>query len=114
MTGVIEFKTKHGPIRIEVDEAVLPTTGSKKGAEPMNAREPKKLVAIATTSFAQATDMLYAYTANIQDALKDLDIAPKDVAIELNLKFIGEAGFVIAKAGTEAEFKILISWTPAA
>jgi hypothetical protein len=48
----------------------------------------------------------------LQHIVSELHHAPevKGIDVELGLKLTGEAGFVVAKGGAEANFRVLIRW----
>jgi phosphoglucomutase len=51
----------------------------------------------------------------VQKVVAELDVMPKEVSVEVGLKFAFEAGagfFAIAKAGTEADMKVSLTWEP--
>lgn len=115
MTGILKFETKHGTVAIEVDEDQAGTVQAsdaddgyvRKGSEPMTAKGPK-----IPSSFSKAMEPLRAYAGNIEEVISDLDITPREVSVEVGLKWSGETGFIIAKAGTEVEMKVALTWEP--
>ena len=41
-----------------------------------------------------------------------MDLRPDEVTVEVGIKFVGEAGIVIARASTEANLVVTLKWTP--
>ena len=127
MTGILRFETSYGPVLVEVDEKVARNAQSADGIAEVMARGyvPKSpsasttassgnIVAKAPTSFGEAMTSLRAYAANLQELIGNLDLTPKEVSVEIGLTIAGEAGWIIAKAGTSAEIKIALTWEPGA
>jgi hypothetical protein len=48
----------------------------------------------------------------VTDTVKDINVAdrPTKVELEFGLKFDAEAGAVVARASTEAAFKVVLTW----
>ena len=61
-------------------------------------------------SFEQAVSKLRPIIKAVMTQLSDL--GPKDIQIELALKFSAGAGVILAKASTEGSCKITVSWKP--
>lgn len=69
--------------------------------------------ATSNTRFENAMSSLQAYAGSVQDIVNNLATTPKEVTVEVGLTLKGEAGFfAIAKAGTEAEMRVTLSWEP--
>jgi hypothetical protein len=115
VTGILVFKSAHGDIAVEVDEEVARAAGGQasvsKGAVPLSKRGGEVL-ARSPVDFAEAMQTLKAYAATVEDLIKGLDLRPKEVSVQVGLKLKGEAGFIIAKAGTEAEMQVSLKWQP--
>lgn len=118
MTGIVQFRTRRGDkVSVEVDDAVARAAHDdaagrvKKGAAPMTAKGGE-LVSLAPKSFEEAMETLKAYAGGLQDMIDDMDLRPREVAVEIGLKMSGSAGFVIAKAGAETEMKVSLTWEP--
>ena len=120
MTGILTFETKHGTIAVEVDETVARAAGGEaatpaftsKGAQTMTAKGMGDIVAAAPKSFDEAMATLKAYAGSLEDLIMGLDLTPKEVSVEIGLKMSGSAGFIIAKAGSEVEMKVALTWEP--
>lgn len=120
MTGILRFETKHGEVLVEVDEAVARAAGGEteapgmtaKGTQPLTARGAGDVIANAPRSFEEAMGSLRAYAASLQDLIATLDVAPREVTVEIGLKMAGSAGFIIAKAEAETEMKVALKWEP--
>jgi hypothetical protein len=61
-------------------------------------------------------DSLDGVGSALENIVAELRHAPevKAIDLELGLKVSGEAGFVVAKAGAEANFRVLVRWERAA
>lgn len=118
MSRIVTFDSQHGPIHFEVDDTgssidKSKTTDSglvpKGGAQQRSKPAPIK----SDTHFERAMSSLQAYAGSVQDIVQELANTPKEVTVEVGLKLVGEAGFfAIAKAGTEAEMRVKLSWRP--
>lgn len=121
MTGILVFKSAHGDIAVEVDEAVARAAADgagegparRRGAEPLGGKGAEVL-ARSSVDFAQAMQTLKAYAGTVEDLIKSLDLVPSEVSVQVGLKLTGQAGFIIAKAGTEAEMQVALKWQPGA
>lgn len=113
MNDIITFDSDFGPISFEADTTGM-TTGTggdrAKGVQPMSTGGDEAVK--SDTRFDKALDTLRAYAGTIQQVVGNLDVTPREVTVEVGLKLKGEAGFVIAKAGAEAEMKIALKWEP--
>lgn len=123
MTGILQFETAHGTVSVEVDDPVAAAAGSKQpGEESLTAKggyvpagaEAGEIVAKATATFSEAMESFKAYAGGLADIVDNLDIAPEEVSFEIGLKMSGSTGFIIAKAGGEAEMKVALTWKPKA
>ena len=112
MTGILVFKSAHGDIAVEVDEEVARAAGASKGSVPLT-KDGGDVLARSPVDFADALKTLKAYAGTVEDLIKGLNFVPREVSVQVGLKLKGEAGFIIAKAGTEAEMQISLKWQPA-
>lgn len=91
-----------GSITLEVDEAPGGRTmrGGGDGA------------ALIERSERTLEDALGGIGDALQHIVSELRHAPevKAVDVELGLRLSGEAGFVVAKCGAEANFRVLVHW----
>jgi NTP-dependent ternary system trypsin peptidase co-occuring protein len=65
----------------------------------------------ASESFESALDRVRLAAAVVRDKVKDLEVAPNEVAVEFSIKLGTAAGVVVASASTEANLKVLLRWT---
>jgi hypothetical protein len=72
------------------------------------------IVVKANESFESALDRVRWAAEGLLARLTSLASPPDEVAIEFGVKLNAETGAVIAKAATEANFKINLKWTRAA
>jgi hypothetical protein len=87
---------------VEIDEA--PAGRTMRGGSDGSA-----LVEQSTQTLEQS---LGGIGSALQHIVSELRHAPevKAIDVELGLKLTGEAGFVVAKAGGEANFRVLVQW----
>ena len=72
-----------------------------------------EIVVKANESFESALDRVRWAAEGLLDRLTSLASPPDEVAVEFGVKLNAETGAVIAKAATEANFKINLKWTRA-
>ena len=73
-----------------------------------------EIVVKANESFESALDRVRWAAEGLLDRLTSLASPPDEVKVEFGVKLNAETGAVIAKAATEANFKINLKWTRAA
>ncbi len=121
MTGIMIFESAHGRIAVEVDDSAaqaalpegVPEDWVAKGSPGApQTKGDGNVVVKATASFTDAMGSLKAYAASLNDVIASLAVKPQQVSVEIGLKLEGEAGFIIAKAGTAAEMKVALTWEP--
>ena len=121
MTKVVTFATEFGPIHFEVDELPPAEDSSPDVSGELVAKGPFGLSGaagafkevISETRFENAIGSLKAYAQGIQEIVQGMNARPKEVTVEVGLTLKGEAGFfAIAKAGSEAQMKVKMSWEP--
>jgi Trypsin-co-occurring domain 1 len=61
--------------------------------------------------FAAALEHIKTAASQLQTTMASVAIPPKDCEISFGIKFSASAGIVLAKAGTEANFGIKMSWS---
>jgi len=72
-----------------------------------------EMVVKANESFESALDRVRWAAEGLLDRLTSLASPPDEVKVEFGVKLNAETGAVIAKAATEANFKINLKWTRA-
>ena len=72
-----------------------------------------EIVVKANESFETALDRVRWAAEGLLDRLTSLASPPDEVEVEFGVKLNAETGAVIAKAATEANFKINLKWTRA-
>ncbi len=117
MTGILTFGTPHGTIAFEVDERIaLAARGGETTGPPLVAKGAlgigAEIVATAPKSFDEAMSSLKALAASMEDLIRGMDLAPREVAVEIGLKLSGTVGFIIAKAGADTEIRVSLKWEP--
>lgn len=112
MTGVVEFESEFGPVLFEAtDEVLIQLGGAAGGVTPLSGGDDGEH-AKADGKFSDAIQSLKSYADNLQKLVQDIDVTPNEVSVEVSLKLVGSAGFVIAKAGAETAMKVNLKWTP--
>lgn len=114
MNRIITFDSHFGPISVELDDYLEdPEPGIKRVANIPGDRDAESnYVVKADKRFDQALNTLRGYAGTIQQVIGGLEVPPQEVSVQVGLKLKGEAGFVIAKAGSEAEMTISLKWEP--
>ncbi len=62
--------------------------------------------------FSQSINKALPAAKMVIERLENIASNVKEVEVEFGLKFSGEVGALIAKTGTEANFKIKLVWSP--
>lgn len=62
--------------------------------------------------FSEAADRALPAARMLIEKLGDVAPNVKEVQVEFGLKFVGEVGALIARTGTEANFKVTLTWAP--
>jgi hypothetical protein len=86
-------------LAVEVDEPAA------VGVRPVALTEKGEI------DFAAALEHIKAAASQLQTALASVAIPPKDCEISFGIKFSASAGVILAKAGTEANFGIKMTWS---
>ena len=102
MKRLIEFDLEDGgSILVEVEEpegAVVPA--ARAGGVPEKARQ----------TFEAALEKIKPAAGTIIAKLRGLSDPPDEVGVEFGLKLSAEAGAFVASAGTEANYKVTLTW----
>ncbi len=62
--------------------------------------------------FSEAADRALPAARMLIEKLSDVAPNVREVQVEFGLKFVGEVGALIARTGTEANFKVTLTWAP--
>ena len=92
----------------EVDDESFDTSRVMRGGAISS-----EIVVKAKESFETALDRVRWAAEGLLDRLTSLASPPDEVEVEFGVKLNAETGAVIAKAATEANFKINLKWTRA-
>lgn len=107
MDKIIEFTTESGEkMWVEVDEKDLP----KPKSEMENVSYTDKVIKGIQQSFRDVLGIIKTTGNEVIKNVEALDKKPKEISVEMSLKFNGEVGYVIAKANSEANLKITLKW----
>ncbi|GGW59264.1 hypothetical protein GCM10010503_40560 [Streptomyces lucensis JCM 4490] len=95
-------------LRVEVDEADgLPPHGD--AYEPVSRRRGNAPAAAADT-LRQAVDRVRPAVQDVLASLRAMPETPDRVCLEFGVKLSADAGIVLARAATEAHFKVALEW----
>jgi hypothetical protein len=107
MKKLLQFKTKDGnDFFIEIDDLSLnePTRGGS--SESGN----RGIIQNAADSFDKALEPLKEVSNSIINCIKEFSSSPKEVEVELGLKFTAKAGIILTSLDSEAHLKIVLKW----
>ncbi len=92
-----------GSITVEVDDIGGTRTmrGGDRGAE---------LVERGGRTLDESLGAIAPALQEVLDKLRGVSSELSQVEVELGLKLTGEAGMVVARAGAEANFRVLVRW----
>ncbi|MGH2912943.1 MAG: CU044_2847 family protein [Solirubrobacteraceae bacterium] len=92
-----------GSITVEVDEPTAGRTmrGGERGVE---------LVERGGRTLEESLGTIAPALREVLDRLRGVSTELSQIEVELGLKLTGEAGMVVAKAGAEANFRVLVRW----
>jgi hypothetical protein len=71
---------------------------------------PDQVVATVAESFETALERLQPLTRAIVVKLQDIVDGPEEIGVEFGLKMNLEAGLVVARAASEANFTVTLRW----
>jgi hypothetical protein len=107
MAEVTEFRASDGSVlRVEVDGSE-PARGD--AYEPVRRRRGDAAGAAADT-LRQAVDRVRPAVQDVLASLRAMPQAPDRVLLEFGVKLSADAGVVLARAATEAHFKVALEW----
>jgi Trypsin-co-occurring domain 1 len=96
-----------GVLVVEVDPA------DSASRRVMRGSGPEAAMATASATFESALQTVRCAAEGILHQLRSLAEPPDEVAVEFGVKMNAETGAIIAKASTEANFKINLTWKKA-
>lgn len=102
-----EFRASDGSVlRVEVDGPAPPAGDAY---EPVRRRRGDTTGAAADT-LRQAVDRVRPAVQDVVASLRSMPQAPDRVCLEFGVKLSADAGVVLARAATEAHFKVALEW----
>ncbi|WP_196218095.1 CU044_2847 family protein [Streptomyces blattellae] len=105
MSYVIEVPVDGGEsVRVEVSEE---TDGIVRVARP------GQVAAVAQESLQQSLDRIRPVAAAVWEKLRHLPQTPDRVCVEFGIKLSAEAGVIVARGATEANFVVTLEWSRA-
>ena len=106
MKNIVQFKANdNSDLFIEVSD--LSELLQMRGG---GAAEARGIVDNAKESFEKALHPLKEVSNSIINCIKDISNSPKEVEVELGLKFTAKAGIILTSLDSEAHFKITLKW----
>ena len=105
MKRLVEFDVGNGETIIAEVEVSADT---EPGIVP--AGRPGELISKATMTLGDAFDRLRPVADATIDRLRRLQTRPREIELELGVKFSAQAGVVLAAAATEANCTVRIRW----
>ncbi|MEX2980975.1 CU044_2847 family protein [Streptomyces sp. C36] len=90
------------PVQVEVEAAP---------GGVVRVTRPGEVVKAAGESLESALGRLRSVAETLASSLRDVAHAPEEMTVEFGVKLNTEAGLVIAKAATEANFTVVMKWT---
>ncbi|MQY14151.1 hypothetical protein SRB5_43130 [Streptomyces sp. RB5] len=103
MSYVIEVPVEGSEsVRVEVSEN---TDGVVRVARP------GQVMAVAQESLQQSLDKIRPVAAAVWEKLRDMPRTPDKVSVEFGIKLSAEAGVIVAKGATEANFVVTMEWS---
>ncbi|WP_430383472.1 CU044_2847 family protein [Streptomyces sp. P10-4] len=107
MADTTEFRVSDGSVlRVEVDGPAPPGGAAY---EPVRRRRGDAAGAAADT-LRQAVDRVRPAVQDVLASLRAMPQAPDRVCLEFGVKLSADAGVVLARAATEAHFKVALEW----
>lgn len=108
MKNLLQFTANDGSdFFIEVNEPVLETV-TTRGGNSENAT--RGVIQNAKESFDKAIQPLKEISNSIIDCIKEISHSPKEIQVELGLKFSAKAGIILTSLDSEANLKITLKW----
>ncbi|MFI6803571.1 CU044_2847 family protein [Streptomyces luteogriseus] len=103
MSYLIEVPVDGGEsVRVEVAET---TDGIVRVARP------GQVAAVAQESLQQSLDRIRPIAVAVWEKLRDLPQTPDRVGVEFGIKLSAEAGVIVARGATEANFVVTLEWS---
>ena len=112
---IVKFETEDGDIiYVEAEDMQFGREDNNQGlAVAGSENDEGKNIKNATSKFEKALEPIRKISNHLVQNIKDIDITPDEVSVELGLKFNAEAGIIISKASSEANIKINLTWKSA-
>lgn len=104
MSRLIEFETDgEDVILVEVEETARPE-------ELVRAARDETATARASKKFEEALKPVNCIARKFIEKLDSLTRAPDQAEVEFGLKLKADVGAFVARAGTDAQFKVKLTW----
>jgi len=106
MSEVIKFEDKEiGAIYFEVEEGSQNFLKSEKGAMILAGSKDEEI-----GSFEAALDKIRRISTKVIDQIRNVDMRPDEIECKFGIKFNAETGVIFAKASTEGNLEITLTW----
>lgn len=111
MKEYVEFTTEDGETFVAEVESVResPKTSGRTSASRSEAGRTVDAARKASKTFEEALSALRPATDALKEHVRALQ--PDEVTVEFGIKLNATSGVVLASAGTEANFKVTLTWT---
>ena len=110
--GIARFKVgDNETIYVESSEVPEPTGESRAGLGDQFQKLFSPGDKGAVPSLDDRVKPLAQALATIRDSISSVVTGVNDIEVEAGLKFIGEAGVILSKVGSEASVKITLKWS---
>ncbi|MEV5549163.1 CU044_2847 family protein [Streptomyces sp. NPDC052309] len=111
MADITEFRAGDGTVlRVEVDDAPVPYDGDVYEPVRRRGQDADTTANAVGDTLRRAVDRVRPAAQDVLDSLRSMPQAPDRVALEFGVKLSADAGVVLARASTEAHFKVLLEW----
>jgi hypothetical protein len=104
MKRLIEFPLEDG------SSVVVETDESETRGDVLRGGRPGEMIEKAGQTLEAAVGKICPAAAAIIAQLRDLTDPPNEVEMEFGLKLTAGSGVIIALAGTEANFRVTLTW----
>ncbi|MCL7380569.1 CU044_2847 family protein [Streptomyces sp. 35G-GA-8] len=105
MTGIGEMRLGDGTaLRVEVDGL------DAGGIDRVGHRPASDVVRGSAETLREALTHVRPALEEVARTVRDMELRPDSVTVEFGIKLSAEAGVVVAKAATEANFTVTLNW----
>jgi hypothetical protein len=102
--AVARFKSKHGPIYVQLSETA-PADGDRKLVA-----KGKQPVLEASSTFEDALGRIKPIADALADTIAALAIRPRETTVKFGIEFSGELGVILASSKLSASIEVTLAW----